>query len=101
MCQVDPFAYFKIAEVCMAIYKYQFMPVNTIGVRVNTGEENQYKLAIKWLNSFNNTNIHYLSNGCECKIAQYKVDFYDKNTQTIYNYYNYYWDKCPQCYNRN
>ena len=74
MCQVDPFAYFTIAQVCMAIYKYHFMPANTIGVHVNRGKDNQSELAIKWLNSFNNKNIQYISNGGECKIGQYKVD---------------------------
>ena len=61
MCQVDPFGYFTIAQICMAIYKYHFMLANTICVYVNRGKENQSELAIKWLNSFNNKNIQYIS----------------------------------------
>ena len=76
------------------------MPANTIGIHVNKGNENQSELAIKQLNSFNNKNIQYISNGGECKTAQYKVDNYDKNTKIIYEFYGCYQHGCPKCYNR-
>ena len=63
----------------MAIYDHHFMPINTISVHAN--KKNQFELAIKWLNYYNNKNISYISNVGANKIGQNKVDSFDKSAK--------------------
>jgi hypothetical protein len=48
---------------------------------------NYSKLAIEWINTFNNPSIIHAENGGEQKIAGYKVDGYDPNTNTVYEFH--------------
>ena len=48
---------------------------------------NYSKLAIEWINTFNNPNIIHAENGGEQKVAGYKVDGYDPTTNTVYEFH--------------
>lgn len=50
-------------------------------------KRNYSKIAIEWLNSFNNPNILHAENGGEQSIAGYKVDGYDPFTNTVYEFH--------------
>ena len=45
------------------------------------------KIAMKWLNSFNNPNILHAENGGEQLVAGFRVDGYDPNTNTVYEFH--------------
>src|ERR1700675_3969978 len=47
--EIDPFQYITIASVCMAIYKNEFMPLDTIGVAKENQTDTYSLKAIKWL----------------------------------------------------
>ena len=48
---------------------------------------NYSKIAISWLNSFNNSNIQHAENKGEVRIAGYLVDGYDPITNTAYEFH--------------
>lgn len=48
---------------------------------------NYSKLAIEWMNTFNNPNIIHAENGGEQKVAGYRVDGYDPTTNTVYEFH--------------
>lgn len=50
-------------------------------------KNNYSKIAIDWLNSFDNPNIIHAENGGEYTIAGYKVDGYDPITNTAYEFH--------------
>lgn len=50
-------------------------------------KNNYSKIAIDWLNSFNDLNIQHAENGGEVSIAGYKVDGYNKVTNTVYEFH--------------
>lgn len=45
------------------------------------------RVAIEWLNSFNNSNILHAENGGEQKVLGYYVDGYDPKTNTVYEFH--------------
>ena len=56
------------------------------------------KQSIVWLNSLENSNIQHALNGGEIKICGAKVDGYDSETKTVYQYHGCFWHGCPSCY---
>lgn len=56
------------------------------------------KLAIEWLNTFNNPRILHAENGGEQVVAGYKVDGYDPSTKTVYEFHGDAWHGNPDIY---
>ena len=103
---IDPFRYITIASVCMAIYRSQYLPENTIGIYTEIPTDNYSIKAIKWLEYImmnNNINIKHACNGGETVIKingkSLKVDGYCKETNTIYQFHGCYFHGCLKCYN--
>ena len=100
---IDPFQYITIASVCMAIYKNEFLPLNTIGVAKENQTDTYSIKSIKWLKYIDpNNTIRHALNGTEVSInidgKKLKVDGYCEETNTIYQFHGCYFHGCKKCY---
>ena len=106
---LDPLRYVTIASVCMAIYRSNYMPKDTIAIVPEYYKTDNYsKMSIMWLNYMaktKNLKIQNALNGGEKKLAidgkTYKVDGFCKETNTVYEFYGCFWHGCPNCYKPN
>jgi hypothetical protein len=83
----------------MATYRSKYLPVDTIAVLRNLMKDQFSKISISWLKSLNNDNITHAANGGEKRICGAKVDGFDSNTNTVYQFHGCYWHGCPDCFN--
>ena len=88
---IDPLKYITIAGVCMAIYRGNYMPKNTIAVVDNVVQtENHSTVSIAWLDYIskkNNIKIQHALDGGEKVINnELKVDGFCKSTNTVYEF---------------
>jgi len=98
IANIDPFQYLTIASVCMAIYRSKYIQNNTIAIVNESIEEKYSKQSISWINSFGNPNIKHALNGGEQIICGAKVDGFDKETNTVYQYHGCFWHGCRKCF---
>ena len=103
---IDPFQYMTIASVCHAIYRNEYLPVNTLGVINEMPMENYSIKSIKWLKFMSrnkSVNIIHACNGGEYKLningKVYKVDGYCEATNTVYQFHGCFYHGCNKCYN--
>ncbi|XP_028132068.1 uncharacterized protein LOC114327599 [Diabrotica virgifera virgifera] len=96
IANIDPFQYLTIAGVCMAIYRAKYLQTGTLGVVKQDLKEMYSEASIKWLNQF--PNIQHALIGGEVTICGAKVDGYDPNTNTVYQYNGCFWHGHPECY---
>ena len=61
-------------------------------------EEKYSKQSISWLNSFKNHNIKHVLKEGEQIICGAKVDEFDQETQTVYQYHGCFWHDCCKCF---
>ena len=124
IADVDPFQYITIASVCMAIYRSGFIADakrvewidedeveqdevndglglyvhhNKIAFVKDDRKEMYSKNSITWLNTF--PNVHNALNGGEVTICGYKVDGFNQETNTVFQFHGSFWHGCPKCYN--
>ena len=100
---IDPLKYITIAGVCMAIYRGNYMPKNTIAVVDNVVQtENHSAVSIAWLDFIskkNNIKIQHALDGGEKVINnKIKVDGFCESTNTVYEFQGCFWHGCPDCY---
>ena len=106
---IDPLRYITIASVCMTIYRSNYMPNKTITIVPEYAKTDNFsKMSIMWLNYVSTTkglNIQHALNGSEKKLPiddkTYKVDGFCEETNTVYEFYCYFWHGCPNCYKPN
>ena len=106
----DPFRYLTIAGVCQNIYFNQHMPKDTICVNKDyTENENNYSYkSLEWityLEKLNDITIQSAYRGKEKVITindfSSKVDGYDEQSNTIYQFHGCYYHGCQKCFNAN
>ena len=100
---IDPLKYITIASVCMAIYRGNYMPNNTIAVVDNFVQtESHSAISIAWLDFIskkNNIKIQHALNGGEKLINNdLKVDGFCESTNTVYEFQGCFWHGCPDCF---
>ncbi|KAK7590294.1 hypothetical protein V9T40_001907 [Parthenolecanium corni] len=95
---IDPFQYVTIASVCMAVYRHNYLKEKTIAVVEEDFEDKYSKQSILWLESFENTNIRHALNGGEVDVCGARVDGFDYDSKTVYQYHGCFWHGCPKCY---
>ena len=100
---IDPLKYITIAGVCMAIYRGNYMPKNTIAVVDNFVQtESHSAISIAWLDFIskkNNIKIQHALDGGEKVINnELKVDGFCESTNTVYEFQGCFWHGCPDCY---
>jgi G:T-mismatch repair DNA endonuclease (very short patch repair protein) len=81
----------------MAIYRSIYLQPNTIAVVKDNKEEMYSKASITWLNTFEK--VRQTLNGGEVNICGAKVDGFNKETNTVYQFHGCFWHGCPDCYN--
>jgi G:T-mismatch repair DNA endonuclease (very short patch repair protein) len=69
----------------------------TIAVIKQSKKEMFSNGSITWLNTF--SNVQHALNGGEINICGKKVDGFNKETNTVYQYHGCFWHGCPKCYN--
>lgn len=97
IANIDPLQYLTIASVCMAIYRSKYMPTDTIAIDENDKKDTYSKASIAWLRQF--SNVRHALNGGEVTICGAKVDGFDENTNTVYQYHGCFFHGCKKCYN--
>ncbi|KAK7605181.1 hypothetical protein V9T40_007039 [Parthenolecanium corni] len=95
---IDPFLYVTIPSVCMAIFRSEYLKEKTIAIYDPDYKDKYSKQSISWLNSYENPDIVHALNGGEVVILGNKVDGFDENTNTVYQYHGCFWHGCPKCY---
>ena len=98
IANINPLQYITIASVCLAIYRSQFLPENSIAIINETVKDEYSKESIGWLNSFENPNIKHALNGREVGIMGQGVDGFDETTNTVYEYQGCFFHGCPDCF---
>jgi hypothetical protein len=100
----DPFQYTTAPSFASAVFKAKFLKKGTIAQIRPAGYDNHLfsSVAIEYLEYLRETDIpqmkHALNNSTgEIKIGVYRVDGFDLNSQTIYEFYGCYWHGCPSC----
>ena len=99
---IDPLQYTTIANVCMSIYRANYMPEKTIAIVPEyTKADNFSKTFIMWLDyiaSQNNIQIQHALNCGENQLTInnqiYKVDGYCDKNNTVYEFYGCFWHGC-------
>ena len=96
IADIDSFQYITIAGVCMAIYRSKYLQPETIAVVKDNKKEMYTKASITWLNTFQN--VRHALNGGEVTICGSKVDGYNKESNSVYQFHGRFWHGCPKCY---
>lgn len=85
---INPFAYTTIASTCMAIYRYKFMPLGTIGLFRHNGKNNTKRE--RWAATFVGENYHSLS----------PIEIFDMDTNMVHIYADCHDSGCQECFKR-
>jgi hypothetical protein len=100
----DPLAYITLAGLCHAIFKACFLKPNTIALVPSSGYSNHKysKRAVEWLEYLRQTTAPGIkhvgnSNNGEYKIGKYRVDGFDPQTKTIYEFYGCFFHGHAKC----
>jgi hypothetical protein len=103
---IDPFlGSLTMPSVCHEVYRRQFMPENSIALIPAFGYQNQeatsFKaiLWLKYLSLSKNITILHARNGGEKRINNFKLDGWDAETNTAYEFHGCVFHGCPKCYN--
>ena len=80
----------------MAIYRSKYLQPYTIAVIKDNKKEMYSKASITWLNTFEN--VRHALNG-EVNICGSKIDGFNQETNTVYQFHGCFWHGCPKCYN--
>ncbi|KAK3755141.1 hypothetical protein QZH41_020561 [Actinostola sp. cb2023] len=103
----DPFVKcITLASACMWSYRYRFMPPNSIGIIPQGGytpRDIQSLKAKKWLWGLEQQTPGLRLHTCysvegETVILGAKVDGYDPNTRTVYQFHGCFWHACSICF---
>jgi hypothetical protein len=81
----------------MAIYRTKYLQPKTIAIIKDDKKEMYSKGSITWLNMF--ANVQHALNGGEVAKCGAKVDGFDQETNTVYQYHGCFWQGCPESYN--
>ena len=108
---IDPFQYTTIASTCMALFKANYMPEDSIAVipTNRTDKAKTSRMCVEWLayrEKKDNAKIQHGLNGKEKilnlpKGVKAYLDGYDEKTKTAYEFHGCYWHGCPECFNGN
>jgi DNA polymerase type B, organellar and viral len=100
----DPIAYVTLAGLCHAMYKSIFLRENSIALIPNGGyaEQRYSNKAVEWLEykrQAEKLNIVDVSNSStgEAKIGTYRVDGYDEQNKTVYEFHGCFWHGHEKC----
>lgn len=99
---IDPLQYVTVASVCLALYRCNYMPKDSIAVVDNEPmTEVHSRESISWLKFMeqkHNVVIQHAMNGGEVKLSDIgKVDGFCKQTNTVCEYQGCYWHDCRKC----
>ena len=103
---IDPFQNITIASACNTVFRTRFLKPNTIGLIPTQGYRSRDRHSIialkwlEWLNQQDGARITHARNGGEHRIGNYRVDGFDFNTHTVYEFLGDLWHGCPKCYKR-
>jgi hypothetical protein len=97
IADTDPFQYTTIASVCMAIYRSKYLQQKTIAIIKDVKKEMYSKNSIAWFNTFKN--VQHALNGGEINICGAKVNGFNKDSNTVYQFHGCVWHGCLECYN--
>lgn len=103
---VDPFdGPITKASTCLTVFRTDHLSDNTIGIIPSGGyrrADNQSLKAIQWLTWIahkKNVNIQTAENGQEFVLdINIKVDGFDAQNQTVYEFLGCFWHRCIKCY---
>jgi len=98
---LDPFQYVTQPSTTMTLYRFYFMPKDSIGLIEPPAKLQWSKICITWLEEVahkENIYIHHACNGGEVAIGKYHVDGYCNETNTVYEFHGGYWHGCLKCY---
>jgi hypothetical protein len=82
-----------IASACMHVFRKNYLKPQSIGLVPHGGyrrRENQSDQALrwlKWLSESQDIRIQHARNGGEKKVGRFKVDGYDPESKTVYEYH--------------
>jgi hypothetical protein len=102
---VDPLQYITCASVCKAVFLHMFLQRDTIA-RVPPAGYSKHRYSeesLEWLEhqrlKAGFTKLEHIANCAsgERKIAGYKVDGFDPDSRTIFEYYGCRFHGCPHC----
>ncbi|XP_018107332.1 uncharacterized protein LOC108710705 [Xenopus laevis] len=106
--QVDPFQLTTLASVCMAMFKFKFLPENTIAILPSDNYHKKQKRfstpSIQWLMYIawkENIAIKHALQGGEEQVGNYSLDGFalTDGTPTAFEFHGCFYHGCPQCYN--
>ena len=92
-------------SVCHEVYRKIFMPENTIALLPAFGyqkhEASSFKafLWLKYMSVKNNIQIKHSRNGMEQRIDNFKLDGWNGETLTAYEFHGCVFHGCPKCFN--
>ncbi|XP_077110682.1 uncharacterized protein LOC143766710 [Ranitomeya variabilis] len=107
---VDPFQLITLASVCMAMYRFKFLPKKTIAILHG---DNYHKVkkrysspAIQWLMYVahsENIDIRHALRGGEKQVGKYFLDGYAyvSGQHIAFEFQGCFYHGCPVCYNEN
>ena len=102
---VDPFQYVTIASCCMALYRGEFMPKDSIAVIPNEKGFNTSREELEWLiyiQKKKGIQLQHALNGGQKIITvdghNYRLDGWDEKTLTAYEYHGCYFHGCKDCH---
>lgn len=107
---IDPFQFITLASVCMAMYRFKFLPKETIAILPADNYHKTQKRfsspAIQWLMYVSHTEnmvIQHALRGGEKQVGKYFLDGYAYvNGQHIaFEFQGCFYHGCPICYNEN
>jgi len=86
-----------IAAGAMMFYRTQYLKENTIpvipplGFQHGTNQSKQAKLWLRYIEYTHNVKLQSYERGGEAQFKHFKVDGYDRNTRTVYEFYGCYY----------
>ena len=103
---IDPLQYVTIASVCMAAYRSQFMPINSIRIIKRFSSDNFSAEGVNWVRFMEHKTEqkiqHVLNEGevylKDIGVKGKKVDGYCAETNTVYEYMGCYFHGCKRCF---
>lgn len=100
---VDPFVEATtLASTCLRVFTKNFLPSDTLGIVPPMGyrPSDVYSAqALEWLYSLQRSNIQCaLSATGEAHVMGAKVDGYEPDTKTVYQYHGCFWHGCDVCF---
>lgn len=96
IANIDLFQYITIASVCMGIYRSKYLQENTMTVIKSDKKDMFSEASIAWFSTFQG--VQHALNGGEVMTCGAKVDGFNKETNTVYQYHGCFWHGCLDCY---